>query len=167
MFLFLIEERRLLLHTGDFRASPGLIGRLEGLLATTKQVRLETILLDTTYADPRYSFPPQERVIAECCRYIEMLVDPAVAGRQQMLLVPIRRLVLVGTYLIGKERIALALAKALGSRIYADPRKRRIIHALEWPELWETLTEDPLGATVHLVAMSVLSNDQVPTACYL
>ena len=61
-----------------------------------------------------------------------------------------RLLVIVGTYSIGKERICLGVAKALGSKIYAPPSKQRIVAALEDPELSARMTSNPLDAQVHM-----------------
>ena len=61
-----------------------------------------------------------------------------------------RLLVVVGTYSIGKERICLGIARALQSKIYAPPNKKRICLALEDPELTERLTDDPYDAQVHM-----------------
>ncbi|KAF2019876.1 DNA cross-link repair protein pso2/snm1 [Aaosphaeria arxii CBS 175.79] len=64
-----------------------------------------------------------------------------------------RLLVVVGTYSIGKERICMGIAKALGSKIYAPPNKQRICHALEDPELDALLTNDPRDAQVHMTPL--------------
>lgn len=61
-----------------------------------------------------------------------------------------RLLVVVGTYSIGKERIVLGIAKALGSKIYAAQRKRDILACLEDAELAARITSDPLEAQVHM-----------------
>ena len=61
-----------------------------------------------------------------------------------------RLLVIVGTYSIGKERICLGVARALGSKIYAPPSKQKICAALEDPELSSLLTSNPLEAQVHM-----------------
>lgn len=61
-----------------------------------------------------------------------------------------RLLVIVGTYSIGKERICLGVARALGSKIYAPPPKQKICAALEDAELSSLLTSDPLEAQVHM-----------------
>lgn len=61
-----------------------------------------------------------------------------------------RLLVVVGTYSIGKERIVLGIAKALGSKIYAAQRKRDILSCLEDEDLLARLTSDPLEAQVHM-----------------
>jgi DNA cross-link repair 1A protein len=61
-----------------------------------------------------------------------------------------RLLVVIGTYSIGKERICLAIAQALKSKIFATAAKQRICACLEDPELSSLLTEDPLEAQVHM-----------------
>ncbi|KAJ4288148.1 DNA cross-link repair protein PSO2/SNM1 [Kalmusia sp. IMI 367209] len=62
-------------------------------------------------------------------------------------------LVVVGTYSIGKERICMGIAKALGSKIYAPTSKQRICRALEDPELNGLLTTDPREAQVHMTPL--------------
>lgn len=75
---------------------------------------------------------------------------------------------MVGSYLIGKERIALGimyihlllqcfveLAKMLSSAIYSN--KNGILRCLMWPELENRLTDNPLLASVHFVSMGQLS----------
>ncbi|RMD39565.1 hypothetical protein DV735_g5565, partial [Chaetothyriales sp. CBS 134920] len=61
-----------------------------------------------------------------------------------------RLLVVIGTYSIGKERICLGIARALGSNIYAPPGKMRMCRALEDDELNKLLTPHPLEAQVHM-----------------
>ena len=61
-----------------------------------------------------------------------------------------RLLVVVGTYSIGKERIVIGIAKALGTKIYAASTKRRICACLEDEELMSLLTDDPKDAQVHM-----------------
>ncbi|KAL2843327.1 DNA repair metallo-beta-lactamase-domain-containing protein [Aspergillus pseudoustus] len=61
-----------------------------------------------------------------------------------------RLLVVIGTYSIGKERICLAIARALKSKIYATAAKQRVCACLEDPELSSLLTEDPMEAQVHM-----------------
>lgn len=62
-------------------------------------------------------------------------------------------LVVVGTYSIGKERICIGIAKALGSKIYAPSSKQRICRALEDPELDSLLTSNPREAQVHMTPL--------------
>ncbi|KAF2442123.1 DRMBL-domain-containing protein [Karstenula rhodostoma CBS 690.94] len=62
-------------------------------------------------------------------------------------------LVVVGTYSIGKERICIGIANALGSKIYAPANKQRICRALEDPELDALLTSNPREAQVHMTPL--------------
>jgi len=59
-------------------------------------------------------------------------------------------LVVVGTYSIGKERIVIGIAKALGTKIYASAGKRRICGCLEDEELMDMITDDPKEGQVHM-----------------
>eukprot|EP00842_Homolaphlyctis_polyrhiza_P006264 jgi/Hompol1/6639/HPOL_003941-RA len=68
-----------------------------------------------------------------------------------------RLLVVVGAYLIGKEKVFKALAKSLNSKIYADSAKRRVLQCLEDPELAQMLTVKPEEANVHVVGMGKLT----------
>ncbi|RMZ89625.1 hypothetical protein DV736_g3161, partial [Chaetothyriales sp. CBS 134916] len=61
-----------------------------------------------------------------------------------------RLLVVIGTYSIGKERVCVGIARALGSKIYAPPGKMRMCRALEDDELNSLLTPHPLEAQVHM-----------------
>lgn len=64
-----------------------------------------------------------------------------------------RLLVIVGTYSIGKERICVGIAHALGSKIYAPTGKQRIVAALEDSELNALMTTDPREAQVHMTPL--------------
>lgn len=44
-------------------------------------------------------------------------------------------LVVIGTYLIGKERLAIGIAEALGSKIYCPPEKWATMQLYEWDNL--------------------------------
>lgn len=70
-----------------------------------------------------------------------------------------RLLVVVGTYSIGKERVCLGIAKALRSKIFAPASKRRIVAALEDPELDALMTDDPRAAQVHMTPLFEIRGD--------
>ena len=156
------------LHCGDFRATP--VQLLNPAIAGKK---IDVVYLDTTYLSPKYAFPSQEEVIEACshvCRDLAGLLpegsNPVADARNstgmakflntksaESMPAPRKRgrlLVVVGTYSIGKERIVLGIAKALGSKIFAAARKRDILHCLEDPDLESLITDDPLDAQVHM-----------------
>lgn len=71
-----------------------------------------------------------------------------------------RVLVVVGTYTIGKEKVVLGCAQALGTKIYcADKRKYRVYAQLEDAELHSLLTRDPRKAYVHVTSLMSINGD--------
>lgn len=172
-----------ILHCGDFRACPDHIRHpllkpevRDSISGKVRQQKIDICYLDTTYLNPRYSFPPQEDVIrasADLCASIspdpnsdDAILDtdtPDVSkyfqketkkgGKEKVESnnKPKQRLLVIcGTYSIGKERICLAIAKALNSKIFASPSKIKICKQLGIPELTERLTSNPLEAQVHM-----------------
>ncbi|KAM7221581.1 hypothetical protein V8F06_002972 [Rhypophila decipiens] len=91
--LFLFEKvlsggrTQRILHCGDFRACPehiahpslrpNLFDAVEGRI---KQQKIDVCYLDTTYLNPRYSFPPQEDVIRSCAELCVALNNGIVSG---------------------------------------------------------------------------------------
>ncbi|EHA49142.1 DNA cross-link repair protein SNM1 [Pyricularia oryzae 70-15] len=62
-----------ILHCGDFRACPAHIAHpqlmpevIDSISGKIKKQKIDICYLDTTYLNPRYSFPPQEVVIRSC-----------------------------------------------------------------------------------------------------
>ncbi|KAJ2864279.1 repair protein PSO2 SNM1 [Coemansia erecta] len=65
-----------------------------------------------------------------------------------------RTLFAVGTYSIGKERLFIEVACALGARVYVEDKKRKIIESIASPGLCSLITSDALAAQVHAVPMA-------------
>lgn len=150
MLLFhLLESDKLILHTGDFRGSPSLLAE-PFLIQNCRNRPLDVIYLDTTYCDPKHTFPCQDKIVEETAQFCRTLVE----DRIQFRFSPVKRLVIVGSYLVGKERVALAIAKAISSKIYVSQEKLELLELFEWEELSSRLTTDPHEASVHLVSMS-------------
>ncbi|CAO1639091.1 unnamed protein product [Sympodiomycopsis kandeliae] len=74
-----------------------------------------------------------------------------------------RLLVVVGTYSIGKEKIALSCALRLGTRIFCcDTRKYRIFSQMEdEPLLHSLITRDPSKAQVHVTNLFALNYESL------
>ncbi|KAJ4473609.1 DNA cross-link repair protein pso2/snm1 [Lentinula aciculospora] len=167
------------LHCGDFRASPAHIKHPE-----VKGKRIDHVYLDTTYLDPKYTFPPQPLVISACAELAkriqqgEPLSDSAqsgimnawvtttkpyidIKGKQKEKTKANNVLMIVGTYSIGKERIVKAIARALQSKIYCDSRKTAILRCQADPELHSLLTKNPLDAQVHIVPLGHVNLDKL------
>ncbi|KAK0239030.1 DNA cross-link repair protein pso2/snm1 [Armillaria nabsnona] len=159
------------LHCGDFRASPRHV-----LHPAVKGKRIDHVYLDTTYLDPKYTFPPQPLVISACAELAKRIAGgsvvkdkdarmdvwlnaapPKAKGKQKS----DRILMVVGTYSIGKERIVKAMAQALQTKVYCDARKTAILRCQCDPELHSLLTSNPLDALVHLVPLGVITSDRL------
>lgn len=136
MILFYLPNGKVLLHTGDFRAHPTME---RSLLAGQK---VHTLYLDTTYCSPEYSFPSQQEVI-------QFAINTAF---EAVTLNP-RVLVVCGTYSIGKEKVFLAIADVLGSKVGMSQEKYKTLQCLNIPELNSLITTDMCNSLVHLLPM--------------
>ncbi|KAJ5874945.1 DNA repair metallo-beta-lactamase [Penicillium soppii] len=148
------------------------------------QQHINTCYLDTTYLNPKYGFPCQEDVITACSELCVRLnqeagvgIDIGKNGTGQLMNKFLsnktgnnkaadkgsqtggRLLVVIGTYSIGKERICMGIARALGSKIFATPPKQRICACLEDPELTAMLTTNPREAQVHMQTLFEIRAD--------
>ncbi|KIP04536.1 hypothetical protein PHLGIDRAFT_93386 [Phlebiopsis gigantea 11061_1 CR5-6] len=163
------------LHCGDFRASPQ-----HAMHPAVHGKKLDHVYLDTTYLDPKYCFPPQPQVISACAELAKRLVlgeslaaegsknsrvDNFFATRGKSKGKETSKagmtLVIVGTYSIGKERVVKAIAKALQTKVYSDPRKAAILRCEADSELDAMLTSNPLEAGVHLLPLGTIASDRL------
>ncbi|EKV06391.1 DNA repair protein Pso2/Snm1, putative [Penicillium digitatum PHI26] len=149
-----------------------------------RQQHIDKCYLDTTYLSPKYGFPAQEDVITACSELCVRLNHETGVGLDagkndtgglmgKFLSVATginkaldkgsqaggRLLVVIGTYSIGKERICMGIARALGSKIFATPPKQRICACLEDPELTAMLTNNPHEAQVHMQTLFEIRAD--------
>ena len=148
MFLFKsLRTGEANLHTGDFRAC-------DTVYMSMKELRhlrgggITTLHLDTTYCSPNYVFPSQEKVLYWVRETVVKFVNRYP-----------KSLICCGAYFIGKERIALALANAIGVKIFVDNRRMKTMKQLEWSELEEKLTDDAMATPLHIVSMGSLKEN--------
>ncbi|OBT58207.1 hypothetical protein VE04_02028 [Pseudogymnoascus sp. 24MN13] len=178
-----------ILHCGDFRACPAHVEHpqlmpdiVDSITGKTRQQKIDVCYLDTTYLNPRYSFPSQDDVVKSCAdicvsmskdkgdnaweragkdcagasmaRFVDAEVKSEESGTKADPKKPRGRLlVLCGTYSIGKENICLGIARALDCKIWAPPRKQKICAALEDPELSSRMTTNPHEAQIHMQSL--------------
>ncbi|KAM9774352.1 DNA cross-link repair 1A protein [Syngnathus typhle] len=141
MLLFFLPNGQTVLHTGDFRADPSMEAYPE-LLACT----VHTLYLDTTYCGPEYTFPKQQEVIDFAAR----------AAFESVTLHP-RTLVVCGSYSVGKEKVFLALAEVLRSKVCLSRDKYNTMCCLESEHIKRHLTTDWRAARVHVLPMMQLN----------
>ncbi|RYP66052.1 hypothetical protein DL769_006154 [Monosporascus sp. CRB-8-3] len=78
-----------ILHCGDFRACPAQVTHpllkpetIDSISGKLKQQKIDVCYLDTTYLNPRYSFPPQEDVISACAEFCKSISGDASAAEE-------------------------------------------------------------------------------------
>ena len=133
---------RTALHTGDFRAARCVREdpALHDLIARHGPVG--ELLLDTTYCDPRWTFPDRAEVCAGMAEVVraELRREP-------------RTLFLVGSYSVGKERAVAAVARAAKSRAGVGWHRARTLKLTGWWDDALFLCEDDERA-VHAAAQT-------------
>uniref|UniRef100_A0A8C8DHH6 DNA cross-link repair 1A protein n=1 Tax=Oryzias sinensis TaxID=183150 RepID=A0A8C8DHH6_9TELE len=141
MLLFILPDGQTVLHTGDFRADPSMETYPELL-----GCRVQTLYLDTTYCSPEYTFPKQQEVInfAANRAFESVTLNP-------------RTLVVCGSYSVGKEKVFLALAEVLGSKVSLSKDKYNTMCCLESEQIKKRITTDWKGAQVHVLPMMQLT----------
>ncbi|PWA99704.1 DNA LIGASE 6 [Artemisia annua] len=88
-------------------------------------VGCDGVFLDTTYCDPKYVFPKQ----SEPVEYIVSVVERFSKECKEK-----KVLFLVATYVIGKEKILVEVARRCGKKVYVDERKMSVLRALGYEE---------------------------------
>ena len=138
-FLFQLTNGVSVLHTGDFRWCD----RKHGGHHLLKNLQIDTLMLDTTYCNSKWVFPPQHEVIDTLCSFA-----------QQHLKTSPKTLFVCMSYHIGKEKLYFALAERNNMKIWASESKKKVLRLLDLPEKWMTLlTDNPNDAQVHISSM--------------
>eukprot|EP01138_Halocafeteria_seosinensis_P009494 gb/GECG01009703.1/.p1 GENE.gb/GECG01009703.1/~~gb/GECG01009703.1/.p1 ORF type:complete len:492 (+),score=45.19 gb/GECG01009703.1/:1-1476(+) len=145
-----VPDKETSLHSGDMRYHKRMLSSWT-LKRCSK--RLDRLYLDSTYARPRHSFVSQEDAIAHIDETVKQYETEGT-----------RNLYIVCTYLVGKERILLKLAKTLctgtdnltGNKIWLSAKKMRILDQLNLGEdEYAWFTTDKSEARIFVVNMQV------------
>ncbi|XP_039495009.1 DNA cross-link repair 1A protein [Drosophila santomea] len=144
MFFFKLRSGECILHTGDFRASAD----MESLPIFWNHANIDLLYLDTTYLNKNYDFCHQSESVDRAVDLVRVFLEKNASKRI---------LIVCGSYVIGKEKIWLALAKEFTLRVWTESNRSTAVRCLKWPELDSVLTEDPREANLHVVAMGKIS----------
>ncbi len=125
-----------ILHTGDFRWCAVKHGQHPALANG-----VDILMLDTTYLQPQWTFPPQDEVIqlmAEIMRTTEQAETT---------------LFVCSSYHIGKERAYFGAAQILNWKVWVPKSKRKTLKVLDLATSWlELLTDNEFEARIHVYA---------------
>lgn len=175
-----------ILHTGDFRVTEQLTHKIGNALKSgintidrgdrsiNKCNFIDEIYLDTTYLNVGNSHPTQNEVISITAHYIKTYFDDLINrqsdGKSYNVLDKLlkhrhnrhrKNIVLIGSYSIGKEKLAQGIAKTLNhgdSRIYireTDTLRKCFIPTSEKLSLNNTCEY----ADVHIVPLNILKDE--------
>ncbi|KAH9607975.1 hypothetical protein KSS87_020687 [Heliosperma pusillum] len=131
-------------HTGDFRFCDD----MKLLPVFNDFIGCDSVFLDTTYCNPKFAFPLQNDSIDYVVSMIERINGEDKDGRNNVL-------VLVATYVIGKEKILVEISRRCGCKVYVDSRKMKVLRALGYGDE-SVFTEDESATNVHVVGWNVL-----------
>lgn len=70
-------------------------------------------------------------------------------------------LVIVGTYVVGKEKVWHTLATRFGFRVWLEEKRRQAVECMEDAKLLEVLCADPRDAQLHVLPLGKLTYDYV------
>ena len=115
----------------------------------TQYIGSDAVFLDTTYCNPKFVFPSQH----ESIDYVVSVIDRVRVGVGGGSLRDV--LFLVATYVVGKERILLEIARRCNRKIHVDARKMEVLRVLGYGESG-LFTEDVCESDVHVVGWNVL-----------
>lgn len=142
MFLMdVISNNQRILHVGDFRAhSPMLTNPFICLKP------IHTVYLDTTYCDPKYTFPPQ-------CDVVDFVVETT----RKYLEENNKTLLVCGTYSVGKEKVFKAVAENQNLEIGVTKAKYNLLTCFGDQQLTQRLTLNYNQAQLHILPMAKLN----------
>ncbi|GKY99876.1 hypothetical protein MPSEU_000941300 [Mayamaea pseudoterrestris] len=151
--IFELANESVHVHTGDFRYHERMqtYSRLrQAALAN----RIESILLDTTYAHPKHTFDAQDIVVESIAAHVKQHLDG-------------ETLILLECYNIGKEKILWATVNACQQSIHVSERKWNLLECLtdgsseddfrdehKHCQVIRMCTRDPTQTDIHIVPMS-------------
>ena len=122
-----LENFKSYVHTGDFRYSC----EMKDDVFLRGFVGCNAVFLDTTYCHPKFVFPLQEESVDYVVSAIEKIGGEGFSGGLEK-----RVLFLVATYVAGKEKILIEIARRCNRKVFVDARKMEVLRILgvrgEW-----------------------------------
>ncbi|KAG1346971.1 DNA ligase [Cocos nucifera] len=131
-------------HTGDFRFCDSM--KLDPTLC--EFIGADAVFLDTTYCNPKYTFPSQEESVEYVVSTIKRIRDQNKGPRETILF-------LIATYVVGKEKILLEISRRCDCLLHVDCRKMGILSVLGFGDSG-VFTEDISASNIHVIGWNLL-----------
>ena len=160
IILFLFETGQKVIHTGDFRwtnklLSSQLLGDLAKASSNPKNL---IVYLDTTYCDPQYNFPPQDKTILAVLDCVQNEIENDDADIKNKV-TDKKTLFVFGAYGIGKERVFMCVAANLNMKVYVEPSRYKAMMCFnDWSTQEKSmLTTNPNISNIWVVPMNKIN----------
>lgn len=146
LFLFQFPDGRNVLHTGDFRANDKMVEKL----LEFNCINLDLLYLDTTYLHTKRRMPPQEESIAFLLENVQKYLESNIGEKF---------LILVGAYLIGKEKVWMSIAEKFNFKVFLEKERYKAFKeictcSLEFYNFFKKyITLDENEADIRVVSM--------------
>lgn len=109
LFLFQFPDGRNVLHTGDFRANDAMVAKLEWW-----NIKLDLVYLDTTYLGSKRRMPAQDESIEFLMKHVQRYLEENIGEKF---------LIVVGAYLIGKEKVWMSIVKRFNFKVFLEKER--------------------------------------------
>jgi DNA cross-link repair 1A protein len=149
LFLFQFSDGRNILHTGDFRANEKMVQQLNEW-----DIKLDLVYLDTTYLSSKRRMPPQNESIKFVLENVQRYLETNIGEKF---------LIIVGAYLIGKEKVWMSIARHFNFKVFLEKERLKAFKAIcscsaEHLEVFKNhVVEDEDEADVRVTSMIQLS----------
>lgn len=149
LFLFQFPDGRNVLHTGDYRANEKMVE-----LLTLWNCKLDLVYLDTTYLSSKRRMPPQSESIEFLLKHVQRYLEENIGEKF---------LIIVGAYLIGKEKVWMSIAQHFNFKVYLEKERLKAFKAIcscsqeHLEEYKNHVTENEDAADMRVVNMIQLS----------
>jgi DNA ligase-1 len=140
------------LHTGDMRYHT-MMNVYPILERAASSRAIDTVLLDTTYSDPKHNFQPQEAAIDAIAAYSEGLLGTSRKCSSNVL-------ILLSCYSIGKEKVLWEVSSRTNQLVYVNDRKMRMMRCIQKhhessSQIVQRCTTDPNATDIHVIPMGL------------
>ena len=116
--------------------------------------------LDTTYCNPIYNFPKQSACFEASIICVERHAPSTkgVTSEKARMSNWMKKLILFGSYSIGKERVYLEVAKFFDLKVYVDKERMKMLKCLRLPkEDFDRLTCDESETPLRVVSLGKIT----------
>lgn len=155
MFLFRPRSTgRCILHTGDFRAGADM-----EMYPAFWNHNIDTIYLDTTYMPSKADFISQPSSLDAARRVVGKFLEHRTASTTTT----DKPIIVVGTYLIGKEKVWMSIAESFDLKVWLEAQRLKTLTCIYPPEhpIFKRIVSRATDATLHVLPLQRVKWPQI------